>query len=331
MLEKRVTIIVPVYNTEKYLSRCLESIIQQTYKNLEILLINDGSTDESLNICRKYEKIDERISIINNINSGVSKSRNDGLEVATGEYIYFSDSDDFLERNAIEYMVNFCKEQVSDLLICGYYEDIDGKREKKEWENRFISIEDAQNSILDPNGVGGYLWNKFFKKDIIDAYHIRFDEKISIWEDLLFVMKYVSKCESIHILNKSIYTYCRRNDSAVSYHWFNKRLLTQIDAIETIKKDISMTDKVEKLLNMRLVCCCLGIIRSMSLSSQYDKHVINKCNRYIKSLRKEVFGQLSKTDKISIILLEINPNIFVKIYSIWHKKKNRGDKGCRKH
>lgn len=122
IMEKKVSIIIPVYNTQKYLKRCINSIIDQTYSNLEIFLINDGSTDNSLEICKEYEKIDERIFIISGENHGVSYARNIGIRKATGEYLYFADSDDYLETDAIEKMIQGFEKADCELIIAGYNE-----------------------------------------------------------------------------------------------------------------------------------------------------------------------------------------------------------------
>ena len=113
----KLSVIVPVYNTEKYLERCIDSIVNQTFKNVEILLINDGSTDNSIEICRRYEKNDERIKLINKQNSGVSETRNIGIENATGEFITFVDSDDEIALNMYEQMIGAANEKDADIVF----------------------------------------------------------------------------------------------------------------------------------------------------------------------------------------------------------------------
>ena len=119
-MEDLVSIIIPVYNTEKYLSKCLESVINQTYKNLEIILINDGSTDKSKEICESFAKKDKRIQILNKENSGVSSARNHGMRLAKGQYIAFIDGDDYAEENYIEELLKNLKQTESDCVLCGY-------------------------------------------------------------------------------------------------------------------------------------------------------------------------------------------------------------------
>jgi len=116
-----ISVIIPIYNSEKYLKRCIDSIINQTYKNIEIICINDGSTDESYNILKQYEIKDNRIIILNKLNQGVSSARNDGIRISKGQYITFVDSDDWLELDAIENMVYLAKNKESDAIRKNYY------------------------------------------------------------------------------------------------------------------------------------------------------------------------------------------------------------------
>ena len=125
----KVSIIIPVYNVQKYLRKCLDSIVNQTFKNIEIIIINDGSSDNSLNICKEYSKKDKRINIINKHNEGVSKARNTGLLYATGEYISFIDSDDWVEQNMIEELYNSITSNKADLCICNFIKENKNKRD----------------------------------------------------------------------------------------------------------------------------------------------------------------------------------------------------------
>ena len=127
----KISVIVPVYNAEKYLSRCIDSILNQTYKNFELILINDGSKDNSIEILRKYENIDDRIKVIDNSNNGVSKTRNIGVRLAEGEYIQFIDSDDFIDKNMFEYAINVMEQENADLVMTGFYLDIESKKRNR--------------------------------------------------------------------------------------------------------------------------------------------------------------------------------------------------------
>lgn len=126
-----VSIIVPVYNSEETLARCINSILDQQYRNIEVILVNDGSTDNSLNICREFAETDSRIIVIDKENTGVSDTRNRGIAQATGKYLHFVDSDDWIAENAVKVLVDRMQETGCDLVISGFYRVINGKKSEK--------------------------------------------------------------------------------------------------------------------------------------------------------------------------------------------------------
>ena len=218
-----ISVIVPIYNAEKFLSRCVDSIINQTYKNLEIILINDGSTDRTLDILKKYKKIDSRVIIIDKINEGVSVARNVGLKKASGEYIYFSDADDYLDSKILETYHKGIQE--SDMVISDY-NIVDEKSNINKADSfpkdmTIDSIDEIDNlkmSLLcnnykhintqrgDYKGNGlGFVWNKLFKKAIIDENNILFPKGVILSEDVCFIYKYLDNCTSIKIISKALY------------------------------------------------------------------------------------------------------------------------------
>ena len=143
----KVSIIVPVYNVEKYLSKCLESLINQTLKDIEIICVNDGSTDNSLSILKEYANKDSRIKIIDKQNEGVSVARNTGIEVATGEYLIFVDSDDYLVENACEKALNTIEHNNSDICIFGHYDLVDEKLVKSSVNKDIIKAQKQNNQL----------------------------------------------------------------------------------------------------------------------------------------------------------------------------------------
>lgn len=212
---KKVSIIIPVYNVEDYLEECIKSLISQSYKNIEIILINDGSTDHSLEICNILKDNDNRIIVINQVNSGVSVARNVGLNRATGEYVLFVDSDDFVQKEFVQKMVSAIVDV--DIAICAYIENykISTIAHKVVQNEIIIDNITAINMMLDRNYYGGYLWNKIFKKSIIEENNITFDTNIHMCEDLLFVSKYLCNCKNARIIPDLLYNYRMRESSAV--------------------------------------------------------------------------------------------------------------------
>ena len=280
-MEKKVSIIIPVYNTQKYLKKCINSIIDQTYSNLEIILVNDGSTDNSLEICKEYEKIDERVFIISGENHGVSHARNMGIRKAKGEYLYFADSDDYLETDAIEKMIQGFEKADCELIIAGYNEvESEEKIVKKSWGKSKLKSDDAKKLILDENGVGGYLWNKLFKLSLIKKFEIKFDETIYVWEDVLFVMEYLDKCKYVCLIDDIVYAYCRRAGSAVEYSLYTPQLYTQLNAIEKIATNVYPklpTDMQAEIMAM--------VLKAKG-KSYISENIFNGRNKHIPEMNK---------------------------------------------
>lgn len=213
MEEPLISVIVPVYKVETCLPRCLDSIIHQTYQNLEIILVDDGSPDNSGAICDEYAKKDKRVRVIHKQNGGVSSARNAGLEAAFGEYIGWVDSDDWIERDMFEYLKNLAVTCQADVAQCGRY-----------WENgdfvakEYGSLHGPQTidllSEITPamwNGIANEVWCKLFKSDVIE--NLRFREDFSVGEDIDFVLHVLRKAERLAIGSEAKYHYCQRPES----------------------------------------------------------------------------------------------------------------------
>ena len=195
MSKPKISIIVPVYNTEKYLRHCLDSILNQSFQDFELLLVDDGSKDRSGKICDEYAEKDKRVSVWHQENQGVSVARNVGLEHAQGEWIYFPDSDDIVIENALEIMMKMCVEDI-DYVMCGYEvydENGNCSYAIPERQERVISREDALMEMFASTDYRyqGYLWNKLFKASIIRDNNLRFVKGIKFNEDRLYDVEYL--------------------------------------------------------------------------------------------------------------------------------------------
>lgn len=182
-----ISIIVPVYNVEKYLAKCLDSLISQTYRNIEIIIVNDGSTDNSLNIINEYKAKDSRISVINKINRGLASARNTGVAVSKGEYIWHVDSDDYAELNSLYNMLCCALSNNADIVITGYYcenENYECTNIRSARHVGTISGTEALCLMLRME-IGGEVWSKLYKKELYDRGNIRQDESYSEVEDML--------------------------------------------------------------------------------------------------------------------------------------------------
>lgn len=241
---KKISIIVPVYNVEKYVEKCIQSLINQSYKNIEIILVDDGSNDRSNKIIDEYAKVDSRILTIHQKNKGVSAARNAGLKVATGEYVGFVDPDDYVDYQMYETMLKKIELNMSDLAVCGFSKvtELSDKEEIFEIKDELLSPKKCVEDLFDFRG--GYaikpsVWNKLFRRDKIGD--LKFDENIGISEDFKFVVQYILKCNSIVYVKQAFYKNLQRDGSITR----SKGKAAQI--IKTVEIDNFVYDEIKKI------------------------------------------------------------------------------------
>ncbi|PGT89048.1 glycosyltransferase family 2 protein [Bacillus sp. AFS040349] len=242
-----ISIIVPVFNSEEFLPSCLKSILSQSYTNIELILINDGSTDKSLSICQEFEEKDKRIRVINQENKGVSNARNVGIEIATGEYLVFIDSDDFLENNMVEKMYKSINSEI-DMVICGYaIHDLNFSTNMNENilsiksnKTQTLNVEDIAKDFWEyyDKGVINPLWNKIYKSSIIKKNSLRFPINIPMGEDGYFNLLYLKHSKKIIIINQPLYHYIQY-PSQSSRRVFDKYFSIMMENFNIIESFIS--------------------------------------------------------------------------------------------
>lgn len=221
--EELVSIIVPVYNVEKYLEKCLESIINQTYKNLEIICIDDGSPDNSIDILNKFSEKDPRIKIIRQKNRGLSGARNTGINISKGKYITFVDSDDWIENNMVELLVKKMEIEDLELVICGRNHIINGEvkaikldKIEKILMDRILSGKEYFLEIISKTNLfTASAYNKLYLLEKIKKENLIFPEG-RLYEDLLFVFKYLYFSKKVNIVNKELYNYFINREGAIT-------------------------------------------------------------------------------------------------------------------
>lgn len=207
---EKISIIVPVYNTEKYLKNCLNSLINQTYKNLEIICVNDDSEDNSLKILEEYSKKDERIKVINQEKKGVSAARNAGIDISGGDYIMFVDSDDSLELNSCEVLTEtFKKNKQADIILFQYNEIKNNKKTKKKY---FVPFKDISEITANPFFVFNIIKTDFIKKN-----KIYFPINIDKAEDDIFFIRMLNCSPDIFILDEYLYNYNKMRENSLSH------------------------------------------------------------------------------------------------------------------
>lgn len=343
----KVSVIIPAYNAEEYLNRCLDSVINQVYKNLEIIVIDDASTDNTKAIIKKYAEKDNRIvPFYSSINKGVSSARNIGLKAATGDYIIFVDSDDELTKEAIRRMVDVSNDYNSDFVDSYhllFYKKKNNKivsfTEKKVPKKIKVlgNLKDNIN-VLD---TYTYVTGKLIKRSLLEG--LEFDENLSRYEDLVFEHELKTKINNYVLLNRVIYLYYQREDSLVNT--FGKKHLCYLETIKKVKEiykdyDKEINDKIDSILfetmvltlftkiiknddpikdNVKLVTNALNELISLIPNYKENKNINRFYKKKIDKLltdKNKLYKFIKKMQKKNFIALYFNVLSFINKYEI---------------
>lgn len=323
MNKYKVTVVVPIYNVEKYLRRCIDSIINQTMREIEIILVDDGAIDNSGNICDEYAKIDKRIKVIHQKNAGLSAARNSGIKIATAQYICFIDSDDYIEEDMIEYLYKGAEKYNSDIACCGFsniYEN--GVIEKVTIPTKEIifSTQEALNIHLFSGYIDVVAWNKLYKTKLFKD--ILYPEGY-LYEDMLTTYKLLSKAEKISLHPDSKYFYCKRKTS-IGGSSFSPKTLNLVNACDECVNFVLKNYPNSKDIKVSKIQWYIVVLNKMIVSNEIDYNFLKEIRKMIKKYIILILNNkyLNKTRKIQIIILLIN----YKLYSYLYKKfilKNR--------
>lgn len=287
-MREKISVIIPVYNVENYLEKCIDSIIMQTYKNLEIILVNDGSTDTSPEICEHYKIRDERITIIHQKNKGLSGARNTGIEHASGEFLLFVDSDDYILPNMIETLYTRLKMDKTEMAICSFeYVDENGNKVCEQLSRQC----EMKNEILGKNEMfhkishktPGYWYyviscGKLYRKYIFEQY--RFPEG-RIHEDEFAIHHIIDKVTNVSIVEERLYMYLQRTGSIMN----NNDTLKRLDAMDAfLDRADFYKKKREPCLSRDALKAAYDVLAGMLLSaskSEYRKHDLKKAVMFL--------------------------------------------------
>ena len=314
--EDLISIIIPIYNVEKYLEKCLNSVISQTYNNIEIILVNDGSKDKSKEICNNYAKRDNRIRVIHNENKGVSNARNTGIDIAKGKYITFIDADDYVDKNYVDVLYALCIKNNADIAVCGVKdEDYAGNviNETNEMEIK-LHKKEFLKELLNEKYFFSVCWAKLYKNNVID--NIRFNEDMKIGEDFEFLYKLLQNVNIAYInTTKKTYHFLMREGSATK-SGFNEEWKKQIDFCEKVIQDVANTDIEEYAVKRYFKSIMPCIITILKTESNYNdiKYLKDKLKKYKKYIKKNKL--LTKKEKTFFYIIMINPYILKKIFQI---------------
>lgn len=331
---KQISVIIPVYNAEKYLERCIDSILAQTYYDIQIILVNDGSTDTSLSICKSYAS-DKRVLVIDKLNGGVGSARNCGLDNAQGDYIIFIDSDDFIDRNMFEKMLMIAEKEESDVVFCGFKEiQADGSVcivDEKEAFEQYLTDKDLSCffNYNKQNRIGTYVWRALYRSQVI-LNNIRFDEKVYINEDDIFLCNILLNSKRVSYVDEHFYNYLQIG-SDLGYKKYKEKqdyYLIKKRSSEILRK-LFVNNGYEILGEAIIGMACLDIVSALC-SKKRTIHIIKQIKReddfFSKMFDKRFYKSLIMTQKdlkfakkMQIMLCYKALPFYVMFYKIFRK------------
>ena len=326
MDEPLVSVIVPVYKVESYIQACLDSIVGQTYKNLEIVLIDDGSPDRSGVICDEYAMRDGRIKVLHKKNGGVSEARNLGLKYATGDWVTFVDADDWIDPEHVRQLVETTQNRRVDCVICGYIQEYPHATFVRHIDlDAPLTGGQAIFYMLRPDLYQGFLWNKLFRKDVIDRAELQLNGSLFYLEDLAFCADFFNRSQQICCIQSDSYHYRQRQDSAV-YSSLDRRdniarRLTALDALK-ITESFCTAWRERRLCAARWYVECTQLLKFVPNFSSGDSEDVWK--QLLADARKGVgvvvTAPLPMNMKIKYLSIILMPKICL---PFWAKRETR--------
>lgn len=298
-MSELISVIIPVYNVEKYVLKCVSSVIEQTYKNLEIILIDDGSTDLSGVLCDQLSENDDRIKVIHKKNGGLSDARNAGLDIATGEYIGFVDSDDYIFPEMYEYLLSLIQENKSDIAICEkieFGENDMPQRIKVQPSCKILNREQAVDALADDQVLRSHVWNRLYSARLF--HDLRYDVG-KTYEDVYIMHRLFLRSNFVVISNEPLYCYRQRSTSILGTINLKKRL-DLFWAYARRQEEISeQYPNIAKKVSMTLYNSMWDIINHAQLANKNDvKKVIRYYIKYVGKIR----GKRDKLLYISVVV-----------------------------
>ena len=319
-----ISVVVPVYKVEGYINRCVDSIINQTYNNLEIILVDDGSPDKCGKICDEYAKKDKRIKVIHKLNGGLSDARNAGIKIANGKYISFVDSDDYVEIDYIEVLYNALNNNNSDMSIGSHivrYET--GKIIDKSKNYEYTTCpRDILEKILYDEDVDLSAWSKLYKIELFD--NVLFP-KGRLYEDAATTYKLIDKCKYITICSKTIYNYMIRKDSITNNSFSIKKMDLILSTKEMCDYIANKYPELESGCNRRLMYAYLSTLSQLTKSKKRNKNIEKELMEYIKFNYKKVIKdkRTPNRDKIGLFATKFGFLFYKIIWNIYYKISGR--------
>ena len=310
-----VSLIIPVYNVEAYLRECLDSVINQSYSNLEIIIVNDGSTDGSLNVCEEYAAKDERIRVISQKNGGLSSARNTGLDSAKGLYIGFIDSDDSVHTTFVECLMDAISESKSRIAVCDFSSDI---KQLANMDNGkvILSSNEAVSGLLDDFGYKCFAWNKIYQRECFDG--VRFP-KGKLFEDIILMYEMFKKTDTIIYVKQPLYFYRMRKGSITkaAFTQRNFHLLESIDYVLNDSRELTGLDMDR--ITLGYLSYFMGFVRRGLISKAAIKDEECRLRESIKRNAKLILQRnkyIKNTKKAELFVFAYMPFVYRIVISI---------------
>ena len=322
MMKEKISVIVPVYNVEAYLERCVESILSQTYTNFELLLINDDSTDQSGDLCDQLALRDQRIRVIHKENGGLSAARNTGIDHASSDLIGFIDSDDYIDEDMYETLYRQLRESNADLSMCGHYDVFHQIPEKqvseiKTWN---LSSEEAIKMVMEAKVLSVTAVNKLYKKELFN--HLKF-EVGKIAEDAFIMIRLLDQCQKVVATNEKKYYYVHRENS-ITTQKFSLKFLNVIEAYEQNANIIrEHYPAIADVATMRLNWAYFYVLDRLLIDSDFkDKLLEDKLINYLKQNRLNILrdARFTNARKISFLALLFSRKLYTQILLRQHSR-----------
>lgn len=320
MEEQLISVIVPVYNVADYLEECYKHIVNQTYKNLEIIFVDDGSTDTSGRLCDKFARGDKRVRVIHKKNRGLSSARNTGLQIASGDIISFIDSDDYPRIDMFEKLYLCMSKHQVDIVCCDYSST--EQQQKLSGETKLLKSNEAISMLLDDSGYRCYAWNKLYKRSLFED--IKYPEG-ELFEDIKTTYKLFKKVHEICYLKEDLYFY-RIRESSITGAKFTTRNREVVNAINSVIDDAyEWLDKAEyNKLIVGYIFYYISFVKKAMIADMETSRDISNLKKCIKSNISNILKSdgIGTNLKLEIILFGVAPRVF----KILLKKKNCGGK-----
>lgn len=308
--EPLISVIIPVYKVEEYLNRCVDSVINQTYKNIEIILVDDGSPDNCPKICDDYAKKDKRIRVIHKKNGGLSDARNAGIDIAKGEYFSFVDSDDYVEKNYISFLFNLAKKYNSELTMGKQYVRYSDKTIDTGSGNIYeLNSHDTLEKMLYGEDFDVSAWAKLYKKELFKD--VRFPVG-RLFEDAATTYKLIDKSKKIVLSSKPIYNYIIRDNSITNEAFNEKKFDLILSTEEMTRFVINKYPDLKKACDRRLMYSYLSTLTQLIKCKKVKKEYKDRLMKYIKENRKKVLSdkRIPKRDKFGLFATYGGYNLF---------------------